>query len=79
MVQLLRDAAVALDNGEDPFHAGWLSGHEVTFDECMTLSTLLAGGARVMAEALADPAAAAVGATRAPVWQALEKAFNQIP
>ena len=39
--QLIKAAAIAFDNGSDPFVHEWLSEHEVTADECMALSSVI--------------------------------------
>lgn len=38
---LLREAAKAYENMTDPFSTVWLAEHEVTFDECQWLSTMI--------------------------------------
>jgi hypothetical protein len=53
--QLLRDAADDLEKGGDPFCGQFLDDHHVTFDQCMTLATQLALGARIVAKAIEDP------------------------
>jgi hypothetical protein len=53
--ELLREAADALDEGTDPFSTGWLSEHEVTFDQCMNLAKQLAIGARIIARGIERP------------------------
>jgi hypothetical protein len=52
---LLRSAAEALDNGEDPFGAAFLGEHGVTADQCMALAQQLAIGARMVARAIERP------------------------
>jgi hypothetical protein len=52
--ELLEAAAKALDSGEDPLALHFLSGHDVTSDECLALAGQLALGARVVAKALDD-------------------------
>ncbi len=39
--QLIKAAAIAFDNGSDPFVHEWLLEHEVTADECMDLSSVI--------------------------------------
>lgn len=39
---LLSEVAKAFDQGIDPFSPGWLREHDVTADECMTLSDNIA-------------------------------------
>jgi hypothetical protein len=55
---LLREAAVALDEGTDPFSTNWLSEHDVTFDQCMSLAQQLAIGARIVAAGIDKPRSA---------------------
>lgn len=38
---LLREAAVAFQDGRDPFSGDWLFTHAVTSDECMWLSNYI--------------------------------------
>jgi hypothetical protein len=57
--ELLKLAAEALDNGDDPFHESFLCGNEVTLDECFALAGQLALGAQVMAWAIENPKKAA--------------------
>jgi hypothetical protein len=52
---LLNKAAEALENGEDPLAVSFLSGHEVTSEECMSLAQQLAIGARLVAYGLEHP------------------------
>lgn len=47
-VTLLKKAAAALDNGEDPFSTSFLSENDVTLDECGDLADSLALGARLL-------------------------------
>lgn len=56
--ELLREAAEALDRGDNPFSTSWLSEHEVTFDQCMSLAQQLAIGARIVAAGLEKPRSA---------------------
>lgn len=53
--QLLKAAAAAMENGEDPFHESFLGANEVTLDECFDMADLLALGAQVMAWAIEHP------------------------
>lgn len=52
---LLRKASEALERAEDPFSGEFLRDNDVTFDQCMTLSQMMALGARVVAKALEQP------------------------
>jgi hypothetical protein len=52
---LLRAAAGALDEGTDPFATSWLVEHNVTLEQCFSLSELLAIGARIVAKGIEDP------------------------
>jgi hypothetical protein len=56
---LLRRAADGLDNGEHPFGDEFLSGNQVTADECFDMAGLMAAGARVVAWAIDNPRDAA--------------------
>ena len=42
--ELLRAASNAFDNCEDPFCHSWLTEHEVTADECYSLSKAISAG-----------------------------------
>jgi len=53
---LLRKAADALDDGRDPLTNPFLSENDVTLDQCFTLAEQLAIGARMVAEAIENPA-----------------------
>lgn len=53
--ELLRLAADALVDGQDPLHISFLREHDVTADECMTLADFLAIGARMVAKAIESP------------------------
>lgn len=64
-VELLLAAADALDEGIDPFSTSWLSEHEVTLNECYTLSDNLAIGARMLAMATKELKAGGPAATAA--------------
>lgn len=57
--ELLRAAADGLDEGNHPFCDQFLSGHEVTFDECLDMAGLMAEGARIVAWAIENPRDAA--------------------
>lgn len=52
---LLRDAAEALSDGIDPFGGDFLSEHDVTSAECMSLAEQLALGALIVARAYDSP------------------------
>jgi hypothetical protein len=53
--ELLILAADALDDHTSPFCDEFLTKHEVTFDQCMSLSEQLAIGARIMAHGVENP------------------------
>lgn len=53
--ELLRLAAGMLEDGRDPLTTAFLSEHDVTFEQCMSLAEQLALGARIMAEAIERP------------------------
>jgi hypothetical protein len=53
--ELLLAAADALDDHTSPFCDEFLTKHEVTFDQCMSLSEQLAIGARIMAHGVENP------------------------
>jgi hypothetical protein len=57
--ELLKAAAEALENGEDPFALHFLSEHEVTADECFDMADKIASGARIVAWATENPRRAA--------------------
>jgi hypothetical protein len=59
MSGLLKTAAGALEQGDDPLHVSFLIEHEVTLDECYDLADHLASGARIMAWVSENPRAAA--------------------
>jgi hypothetical protein len=52
---LLRAAADALDEGQIPLMNPFLSEHEVTLDQCMSLAEQLAIGARIVAAGIESP------------------------
>jgi len=52
---LLRAAADALDDGQIPLTDPFLSEHEVTLDQCMSLAEQLAIGARIVAAGIESP------------------------
>lgn len=52
---LLRAAADALDDGQIPLMNPFLSEHDVTLDQCMSLAEQLAIGARMVAAAIEKP------------------------
>jgi hypothetical protein len=53
--ELLRKAADALDLGMIPLQNPFLSNHEVTFDQCISLAQQLATGARIVAKGIENP------------------------
>lgn len=53
--ELLRAAAEALDSGIDPFGGAFLREHDVTADQCLSLASQLALGARIVARAISEP------------------------
>lgn len=53
--ELLKTAADALEAGEDPFGNGFLLKHKVTADQCFSLASQLAIGARIVAEGMVKP------------------------
>jgi hypothetical protein len=53
--ELLIKAAVALENGDDPFNSSFLSTNDVSLDQCFALADQLATGARIMARGIQDP------------------------
>lgn len=53
--ELLRLAADALEDGENPFSMAFLSRNDVTFDQCQNLAQQLAIGARMFATAITKP------------------------
>jgi hypothetical protein len=57
LVELLKEAGRALEEGTDPFASYWLSEHNVTLHEVYQLSAALSMGAFMMAHLLANPAA----------------------
>lgn len=57
--ELLRAAADGLDEGGHPFCDEFLSGHQVTLDECFDMAAMMAAGAQVMAWAAENPRDAA--------------------
>lgn len=52
---LLRLAADALDDGQIPLMNPFLSEHDVTLDQCMSMAEQLAIGARIVAAGIEDP------------------------
>ena len=56
--ELLRLAAKALDDGEDPLSPYFLGQHDVTFDQCISLAGSLAIGARIVATGIEEPRSA---------------------
>jgi len=57
--ELLRLTANGLDRGETPLNETFLSEHQVTLDQAMTLAEQLAIGARIVAYAMDHPQSAA--------------------
>jgi hypothetical protein len=53
--ELLRAAADCLDLHMTPLQDPFLSEHEVTFDQCMSLAEQLAIGARIVAAGIDKP------------------------
>lgn len=53
--ELLRAAAESLDDHTSPFCDEFLTWHEVTLDQCMSLAEQLAIGARIVAYAIENP------------------------
>lgn len=53
--ELLRLAADALDDHQDPLAEPFLSKHEVTIDQVMSLAEQLAIGARIVAAGIEKP------------------------
>ncbi|WP_431881687.1 hypothetical protein [Micromonospora chalcea] len=80
-IELLNAAADALDDGQDPFHESFLIEHDVTAAECYALSEQLALGARVMAWAIANPAAASAavnGAHLHATYEAIGRGLDKV-
>ena len=46
-LRLLAAAADEFERGADPFRSEWLNEHGVTYDECLSLSELIAAAIRV--------------------------------
>jgi hypothetical protein len=46
-IRLLTAAADEFERGADPFRTDWLVEHDVTYDECLTLSEQIAAAIRV--------------------------------
>lgn len=59
---LLKAAADALDDGQDPLAGPFLSTHDITYDELQDLAGWLAIGARLTAWAMENPRQAAIAA-----------------
>jgi hypothetical protein len=53
--ELLRLAAEKLDEKSDPFAESFLSEHQVTLDQAMSLAEQLAIGARIVAKGIEQP------------------------
>jgi len=78
---LIKAAADALDDGRDPFQQAFLVDHDVTFDECMILSQLLAVGGRLVAFGIENPTVmlgALNGAQMAAAYQQLSAALHRV-
>lgn len=54
-VELLRKAAAALNNGENPLSTGFLTENSVTLDEVLLLAEQLAQGAEIIARGIEKP------------------------
>lgn len=81
MTDLVSAAADAMEAGCDPFHTSFLTDHDVTFDECMTLSEILAVGARLVAFGIENPTVmlgALNGAQMAAAYQQLSAALDRV-
>lgn len=65
--ELLEAAADALENGEDPFGAHFLSEHDVESGECLDLADKLAMGARLIAWVQENPKLAVAAASGAGI------------
>ena len=65
--ELLKAAADALENGEDPFGGHFLGEHEVESGECMGLADKLAMGARLIAWVQENPKLAIAAAQGAGI------------
>lgn len=79
--ELLKAAATALENGEDPLSLHFLSEHDVESGECLDLADSLAMGARLIAWAMEHPkqaVAAAQGAGTGLQYHALMEAFARL-
>ena len=80
MCDLANLAADALDDGRNPFEQSFLTEHDVTFDECMSLAGIFATGGRLFAYALDHPkiAQGAIGgAHMAAAYAALNSALEK--
>lgn len=69
--ELLKAAAEALDDQQIPLMNPFLSEHEVTLDECLSLGEQLAMGARLLAWVLENPKLAAAALSSAQNGMAL--------
>ena len=70
--EILKAAAEALEQGDDPFHESFLGKHDVTFTECMDMADSLALGARLLAWAKDNPKQAAAFASNGAAGMALD-------
>ncbi len=81
MLTLLNAAADTLDDGSDPFGQTFLADNEVTLDECMALSSMLALGARIVAAGIENPtvmAGAVNGAGVAAAYRQLNADLDKL-
>jgi hypothetical protein len=79
--ELLKAAAAALEDGNDPFARSFLVEHDVTFDECMDMADSLALGATLIAWAMEHPkeaVAAARGAGTGLKHHAFMRAMDRL-
>lgn len=60
MTKLLEQAADAFDDGRNPFGTEWLVEHDVTLEECMTLSQQIAVAVRNYARLSTEETAHAI-------------------
>lgn len=79
--ELLSLAADGLDDGEHPFCDQFLSGNQVTADECFEMAELMAEGARLVAWAIEHPRDAAAflsGGSAVMAMNAITEALRKI-
>lgn len=79
--ELLKAAAEALENGNDPFHGSFLDGNQVTLDECFDMADSLAMGALLVAWAIENPRqarAAIEGASGAMTTDAITRILKKM-